>query len=84
MNKYSDSDEHNEVSALFYSELSEKLSLQEQERALNETVIKVKKNSLDYRSRNVKDISELQNIVKEQAALDKINIRLSSFSNINI
>lgn len=76
MNRYSDSDEHNEVSALFYSELSDSLNLQEQERALNETVIKVKRNSLDWRSRNAKEVSELQDIIKEQQALSKINIKL--------
>ena len=76
MNKYSDSDEHNEVSSLFYTELSEELNIQEQERALNETVYKVKKNSLDYRSRNAKDVAELQQIIKEQAQLGKINIKL--------
>lgn len=76
MNKYSDSDEHNEVSSIFYAELSEELSGSEQERALNETVAKVKKNSLDYRSRNAKGMEELQEILKEQAQLGKINIKL--------
>lgn len=76
MNKYSDSDEHNEVSSLFYTELSEELNIQEQERALNETVYKVKKNSLDYRSRNAGNVAELQQIIKEQAQLGKINIKL--------
>lgn len=77
MDQYTDTAQHNEVSSLFYSELSEELSTQEQERALNETVIKVKKNSLDYRSRNAKDVSELQDIINQQAALNKINIRLT-------
>ena len=53
------------------------LSLDEQERAINDAVHKIKKESLDYRARNATDISDLQNIIKEQSMLQKIHITLS-------
>ena len=50
--------------------------IQEKEKALNDTVYKVKKNSLDYASRNAKEVSELQEIINEQKKLQKIRIIL--------
>ena len=47
------------------------------ERAINDAVHKIKKESLDYRARNATDISDLQNIIKEQSMLQKIHITLS-------
>ena len=52
------------------------MSLQEKEKALNDTVIMVKKNSIDYRNKTVTDIAELQNIMKEQNELNRIRIVL--------
>lgn len=73
---YESEEEHKEVAGLFNSELSEELNEKEKQKALNETIIKVKKNSLDYKSRNVKNIEDLQNILKEQKNLQNININL--------
>lgn len=69
---YESEEEHKEVSALFNEELSEDLSNQEREKALNETVYKVKKNSVDYRSRNATTVDELKKLVAEQAELNKL------------
>jgi len=52
------------------------MSLQEKEKTLHDTVLKVKKNSIDYRNRTVKDISELQSIMKEQNELARLHISL--------
>lgn len=76
LNNYESEEEHKEVAALFNSELSDELSDAERNKALNETVMKVKKNSLDYRSKNITDISELQEIVREQKLLQQIHIDL--------
>ncbi len=75
MNRYEDSEAHNEIASLFNSELSSELTNQEKEKALNETVIKVKKSSLDNRSRNAKDVAELQAIFQEQKELQNIHIK---------
>ncbi len=76
INMYESEEEHKEVASLFNSALSDELSDSEKEKALNETVVKVKKNSLDYKSRNINDIQELQKIIKEQKQLQKLHIEL--------
>ncbi len=46
---YSDGDMHSEIAAMFSAELSESLSKSEREKTLNDTVLRVKKSSLDYK-----------------------------------
>ena len=64
------------VSALFNMPLREELSPVEKEKALNETVIRIKRNSLEERSRKAADIKELQEIIQEQKKLDFLHISL--------
>lgn len=71
-----DQEQYKEVAALFNASLKESLNNEEQKKAFSETVIKIKKNSLDYASRNAKDIGELQEIIKAQGALKHLNISL--------
>ena len=77
MNYFEDEEEHKKVAQLFVSPIRANLSFDEQERAINDAIHKIKKESLDYRARNATDISELQNIIKEQSMLQKIHITLS-------
>lgn len=70
---YESEEEHKEVAALFHSELSEDLSIIEREKALNETIYKVKKNSVDHKSRGAATADELKAVVKEQAELSKLS-----------
>ena len=71
-----DEDTYREVAALFHASLKESLNNEEQKKAFSETVMKIKKNSLDVASRNAKDIGELQRIIKEQAKIRTLNISL--------
>lgn len=71
-----DEDQYREVAALFNAGLKESLSGEEQKKAFSETVYKVKKNSLDAASRSAKSIGELQEIIRQQAELKKIQITL--------
>ena len=71
-----DDDQYKEVAALFNASLKESLSNEEQKKAFAETVLKVRKNSLDTASRNAKDIAQLQEIIKQQAALKQLHISL--------
>lgn len=71
-----DEEQYKEVAALFNASLKESLSNDEQKKAFSETVMKVKKNSLDYASRNASDIKELQEIIKAQAQFKNLNISL--------
>ncbi len=71
-----DGDRYREVTALFHASLKESLSNEEQKKAFLETVIKVKKNSLDAASRSARDIVQLQEIIRQQAALKQLHISL--------
>lgn len=76
INRFESEEEQSEVASLFNKGLLDGMSQQDKEKALNHTVIMVKKNSIDYRNKNVTDISELQNIMKEQNELARIHITL--------
>ena len=71
-----DEDQYKEVAALFNASLKESLNNEEQKKAFAETVMKVRKNSLDTASRNAKDIAQLQEIIKQQASLKQLHISL--------
>ena len=71
-----DEEQYKEVAALFNASLKESLNNEEQQKAFSETVLRVRKNSLDYASRNAVDISELQRIIREQAALKTLHITI--------
>lgn len=71
-----DEEQYKEVAALFNASLQESLSNEEQKKAFVETVMRVRKNSLDMASRNATDMGELQRIIREQAALKTLRISL--------
>ncbi len=71
-----DDDQYRAVAGLFHASLKESLNNEEQKKAFSETIMKVKKNSLDYASRHAAGIEELQRIIKEQAALKDLHISL--------
>ena len=77
MNHFQDEEEHKKVAELFVSPFRGGLSLVEQEKAINDAVIKIKKASLEYKAVHVTDISELQSIIREQTQLQKIHIVLN-------
>ena len=71
-----DEGQYRAVAGLFHASLKESLDNEEQKKAFSETIMKVKKNSLDNASRHAAGILELQNIIKEQAALKDLHISL--------
>ena len=73
---FDDGETQKKVASIFNRELAEELSDSDRERALNQTVKKIKKNSLDIKSRSVTDVAQLQNIIKEQKEIQNIQIHL--------
>ena len=71
-----DEDQYRTVAGLFHASLKESLDNEEQKKAFSETIMKVKKNSLDYASRHAAGIEELQRIIRDQAALKDLHISL--------
>ena len=76
INTYETEEEHNEVADLFSADLSDNLNAAERQKALNDTVIKVKSNSLDYALKNTTDPKVLQDIMTQQLKLKNIHIYL--------
>lgn len=80
MNHFESAKEQREVASLFNTQLQVEMSSSEREKALEETVRKIKKNSLDEQSRQAiekNDIAWLQEIIREQANLQKLHISLN-------
>ena len=71
-----DEEQYKQVAALFNASLDDSLNNEEQRKAFSETVLKVKKNSLDEASRSAADIAALQEIIKQQAALKTLQISI--------
>ena len=71
-----DEEQYKEVAAIFNTKLKEGMTKEERNRAFRETVLRVKKNGLDYASRNVQDVAQLQAIISAQKTLKTLNISL--------
>ena len=69
-----DSEEYKEVAALFNTKLHVGMTKEEQEKAFAETVLRVKRHSLDEASRRATDVMALQEIIKQQASLRDLHI----------
>lgn len=77
INQFESVEEQTEVATLFNTSISEPLNAAEREKALNDTVRRIKKHSLDHASRTVTDFGKLQEIIKAQADLQKLHISLN-------
>lgn len=76
LNHFLEEDDYEEAAKVFHTRLKEQLGGQQKEQAFRETVVKIKKHSLDQASRNVTDIKELQKVLEEQKKLDNLHISL--------
>ncbi len=78
LNNFDDENDQREVAKILNTNvLDDSADKRERERAVNEAVINIRKNSLDMRSRNAADIAELQRVIKEQAELKNLHISLN-------
>ena len=78
LNDYiNDDEEYRDVALVFNTSIDEaQMSREDKEKAITETVKRIKKNSLDKAGRNAKDIKELQRIIREQSKLNSLHISL--------
>ena len=65
-----------EIAAMVSADLSESLSKSEREKTLNDTVLRVKKSSLDYKLEHAADAKTMQDIIGRQMKLNNIHISL--------
>ena len=69
ISKFQSKEEQSLVAGIFNKELKEISKDTEQQKALNEVVHSIKKYSLEYRSRHVTDMKELQTLMEEKRKL---------------
>lgn len=72
-----DENEYREAARVFHTGLAEDMTEEERSRAFQETIIRVKKCSLDAASRKAQDVGQLQEIIKAQASLKNLHISLN-------
>lgn len=75
MNAFTDEEEHREVAGLFHTRIKELTSLREEEKALKETVIRVKTHSIDEAARMLDptDMAGLQRLMETKRELQKLH-----------
>ena len=76
LNQFEDVEEQKTAASLFNTRLKTDDDPAVREKALKETVKRIKKNSLELKSRSVREIADLQKIIKEKAQLQKLYISL--------
>ncbi len=76
LNHFTEEDEHKKAAELFNTSIREDMTDTERERTLNDVVRLVKKNSLDYREKQVTDLNELQSMIDARKKLEKLHISL--------
>ena len=71
MNHFTDEEEHREVASLFHTKIRELSTAQEREKALKETVIRVKNYSIEQAGKDwdVADIEGMQKLMKAKSHL---------------
>ena len=82
MNRFTDEEEHREVASLFHTKIKELTTLGEQEKALKETIIRVKNHSIEEAARNLAptDIAGLQRLMEAKRQLqdlEKLHISIN-------
>lgn len=82
MNYFTDEEEHREVAALFHTRIEELTSEREKEKALMETVLRIKNHSIETATKNLEptDMAGLQRLMeakKELQDLKKLHISIN-------
>lgn len=80
MNVFESADDQKEIASLFNTEIQVEMNMVERQKAFKETVLKIKKHSLDEQSKRAieqNDIAGLQKIIQEQHNLQKLHISLN-------
>ena len=74
MNHFTDEEEHREVAGLFHTRIKELSTVKEQEKALKETMIRVKNHSIDTATASLDptDIRGLQRLMEEKRKLQDL------------
>ena len=74
LDHFTEEEEHREAAALFNTRIRELKTKEEREQALKETIIRVKTNSIDYRTLHLAptDMAGLQHLMEEKRKLEEL------------
>ena len=74
LNHFTAEEEHREAASLFHTKIRELSTKEEQEQALKETILRVKRHSIDDRTMHLDptDMAGLQRLMEEKRRLDDI------------
>lgn len=74
ISRFPEADEQKEIAGLFNTRIHEIENKNDREKALKETIIRIKQNSIDYRTRNNNptDLAAMMKIVEDKRALEKL------------
>lgn len=76
MNLFEDKEEHDAIARAFNTTIRDETDRAAKEKAVNETVKRIKSYSLERLSKNARDIQTLQDIIKQKSKLQKLHISL--------
>lgn len=71
-----DEEQSSVIASIFNKPIMENMTLQEQEKAINELVMRIKRDSLNYQKSNTTDMLKLVELAKELSNIKKIHIHL--------
>ena len=74
ISRYESLEEQSLVAGIFNKEIRALTGDVEQQKAINEVVRNIKKYSLDYRSRHVTDMAQLQQLISEKKQLQTLQV----------
>lgn len=76
MNLFENKEEHDAIARAFNTTIRDESDKAAKEKAVNETIKRIKQNSLERLSKNAKDIQTLQDIIRQKSRLQKLHISL--------
>ena len=82
MNRFTDEEEHREVAGLFHTKIRELTSAKEQEKALKETVLRVKNHSIEEATKrldptDMPGLQRLMDVKREMQDIQKLHISIN-------
>lgn len=82
MNHFTEEEEHREAASLFNTKIRELTTAKEQEKALKETIIRVKNHSIEEATKNLeptdmKGLQRLMNAKRELQDIQKLHISIN-------
>lgn len=79
INHFQETAEQKQVADMFQTTFAAEMNKQEQEKAINELLIRIKEHSIEQRTRNLTDLEELQELIQQKKMLqnpEKLHISL--------